>query len=224
MNTDYEQKKKDVWAKVQKKLEFVAPLEVKKYIDSQAGPVLNEDDLGDYKGTVLSFLPVAKLQEIYRCFPPRKSNSSTDSTRQRKLYLRPLQNRSYLVDFVIKHHLTMRTRKNVSHRRFNWRRICELWNDAHSYDIMNREVLKATYYRAARDKEVQKTVITRQIKLLKESLEKTLHENSINEGVLDNLRILLQIPRNKMPPIFQERYSYSIKVMGDALEDIYGPE
>jgi hypothetical protein len=88
---------------------------------------------------------------------------------------------------------------------------------------MKPSVLKATYYRAAADKEVQKAVITRQTKLLVKSLKKALDEEWIDEGVIDNLRIFLQIPINKMPSRFQEGYSYFIKVMGDALEDIYRP-
>lgn len=221
MNADYERGKKLVWARVQKKLEFIAPPEVKKYIDSEAGLVHDSEDLEAYEGTVTSLLFVAKLQAMFQYLPPQRFSSGTSSKKNRKLYLRPLQRRSHLVDFVIKHQLTMRTRKNISRRRFNWRQICNQWNDAHSYDIMNPLVLKATYYRAAADKEVQKAVITRQIKLLEKSLEKTLYEGSMNEGVIDNLRTLLQIPRSKMPSIFQERYFDFIKLMGDALESIY---
>jgi hypothetical protein len=189
----------------------------------QANLIHDEVDLEDYEGTVTYYLYVAKLQAMSQCFPPLRSNSSTGSQRGKKLYLRPLQKRSHLVDFVIKNQLTMRTRKNVSRRRFNWRQMCDRWNDAHSYDIMKPSVLKATYYRAAADKEVQKAVITRQTKLLVKSLKKALDEEWIDEGVIDNLRIFLQIPINKMPSRFQEGYSYFIKVMGDALEDIYRP-
>lgn len=223
MNINYEQRKKLRWARVQKKLEFSAPPEVKKYIDSEAGPVNDSEELDAYEGTVMSLLSAAKLQAMSQYLPPPRSDPSKGSKGEKKLYLRPLQKRSHLVDFVIKNQLTMRTRKNVSRRRFNWRQMCDRWNDAHSYDIMKPSVLKATYYRAARDKEVQKVVITSQGKLLEKSLEKTLYEGSINEGVIDNLRILLHIPRNKMPPIFQERYSDFIKSMGDVLESINRP-
>jgi hypothetical protein len=113
----------------------------------------------------------------------------------------------------------MKPRKNTTHRRFNWKKICDKWN-AQSYDTMTPLVLKATYHRAAADKEVQKTILIKQGKLLMQNLEKTLDEGQINQNTINSLRIFLEMPQGNMPSLFQRRYLDFLKLMRDALESI----
>lgn len=212
---DFEQRKKLVWKRVQKEIGFVAPTKLKEQINRLAGPVRDLEDLEAYVGTVESYLSVAKTAATYECLPTPKISGT------QKRYIRPLQRRSYLVEFVINQHLTTKKPKNSTRKRFNWRQICKEWNITHSFYTMTPSILKTTYFRAAADSEVQKTILIKQAKLLQQSLEKALAEGWIDQIAINNLRILLQMPKNNMPSSFKAKYHDFVEKMADALESIY---
>ena len=220
-----ESDRKRVWARVQKDMAFLAPSSVREYIDEQAGPVQDSEDLEDYEGTVRSLLGVAKMQAVSRCLPSQKSKSCMDGKGRRKVYAGPLQKRSYLVSFVIDQHLTMKPRRSASSRRFNWKQICDQWNaQSRPYEAMAPLRLKAKYYKAAADKEVQRTFFAKQANLLLLDLERSLDEGRINRGVIDNLMRLMKMRRDRMPSLFEREYVRFLRLMVEALESSAGVE
>jgi hypothetical protein len=199
---NFEQKKQAVWRRIQKKLGFRAPPEVRKAIDEMAGSVYSKEELKEYELTVHPFMVVAKLAAKSTYLPPQRNTSNN-----REPYLRSLQKRLYLVNFVIDHHLELILHKNTRfpqvypfRPRFNWKQICNKWNDTHSYDSMTPPVLKATYYRAAADKNVQKEFFKNLTKETNQGLLDIEVSGEITRKTVNNIRKFLCVRPSKMSP------------------------
>lgn len=154
MPTDFERRKRNVLASVQKNIGFRAPPKVKEAIDQMAGAVYDERDLEEYRVTAKRLMELAKLAMTLSYLPSPKTPKNPPTSR----YQRPFRKRLHLVEFIIAHRLTERKRRQSAsiRRRINWKNTCAAWNESHPYDPMTPEVLKATFYRAIADEDVQR--------------------------------------------------------------------
>lgn len=223
MSTSFEQRKRAIWIKLQRELGFNASPELKSAVDKEAGPVLVSEDLDSYEGTVRSMLGIARIQAVsqylnfHRFVRAKRRNDAN-----RKIYPRPLQRRTYLVSFVIKHQLLIKVRKNSSSRRFNWRKICKIWNDAHPHYNMSPLVLKATYYRAAADGTVIELMMLNQLERCEKIFHDTLYKGEKSAELTYNLALLFNIPIENMSDSFQLQYNSLLKTISPLLERVYG--
>lgn len=152
---DLEQRKKDIQARVQKEVGFRASPETMELIDEEAGPVLDSEDLEAYELTLISYLTVLRRAAISEYLPSPK----TPKNLPQKQYPRPFNKRLHLVDFIIGRQLTIRMHRQRSfspRKRINWKQTCEAWNKAHLYDPVTPAVLKATFYRAITEEQLQR--------------------------------------------------------------------
>lgn len=161
MTIDWKQEKQRVLARIQKEIGFRAPPSLKAYIDQRAGAVYDREDLGEYEGTARDFMEAAKRGISAKYLTSSDSEKSQNPSWKsqnptKKRYQRPLKKRLYLVDFIIRKQLTSRKQPNRIRKTIRWKDICSAWNEAHPNDPMTPKVLKATFYRATRDEDLQR--------------------------------------------------------------------
>lgn len=158
MNLDKE--KKAEWRKQERQWGIYMPQPVRKVIEDIAGPVCHYGDVEDFKGTLTDFMRLthAVLQHMANVNKRQSANEPGEAT-GRKRYQRSFEKRLHLVEFVAEHELTVKSLLEETfahHTRFNWKQICTDWNEAHPYDPMTPAVLKATYYRAIAQLDIQR--------------------------------------------------------------------
>ena len=148
MAIDLEQRRR-AWAKLQRQLGFYAPTDVRKSIE---GELKWMENMEDYEGSVGDFLRIGKLFAASSYLPKPK----TPQNSPKKRYQRPFQRRLHLVYFVIGMQISSKKQRNKIHKRINWGDTCKAWNEEHPNDQMTPKVLKATYYRAVGEGDLQR--------------------------------------------------------------------
>jgi hypothetical protein len=153
METDLGQKRRRTWARLQKQLEFYAPKGLRKFIENR-----NEDveDIEDYEAMVEEHLSIAKQVAAISYLPQLKVSQNPSPNPSQRRYQRPFQRRLHLVYFVIGMQISSKKQRNKIRKRINWGDTCKAWNEAHPNDSMTPKVLKATFYRAVREEDLQR--------------------------------------------------------------------
>ena len=160
--------KKSIWSRVQRECGYRVPLNVKESIEEHVGDIDDytcpdlETGLNDYEDYIRDYIGLAKLIAKGSYLTPLNKQK----TQSRKRYQRPFKKRLHLVEFIISRQLSLRRLRHASstpRRRINWKWICEEWNKDHPYDIMTPAVIKATYYRAMSDIDVQKELFLKPV-------------------------------------------------------------
>ena len=170
-----EQYKKAVWQQAQREVGIPVPPLIRSAFDTSAAT----DNIEKYKRNVYAFTQAYKLEMASKLLPrPQKIQKGP-----RGPYQRSLNKRAHLVRFVIDKQLTYRNSNQPSYKdrpRIKWKKIRDAWNEAHPYDLMTPAILKATYYRAAKDSDVQQQCIASWWNDLFEELQNELSSGAIS--------------------------------------------
>ena len=116
-----------------------------------------DDSIPDYLGLI----------DSWRVNHSRGVNGRNHKPEPESGYRKPFERRLHLVEFVAGEVLNM---VNLAlhvfspHKRIKWGLVCEKWNKDHPYDIMTPAVLKAEYYRAIRERGIQRQYFLKQEK------------------------------------------------------------
>jgi len=90
--------------------------------------------------------------------------------------------------------------------------MCIEWNSTHSYDSMTPSVLKATYYRAAADKDVQEEIFRQEVEALNH-----MPKEEFAQLVRDVLTLGKIRPQSELPPFLQEKMSRFFTVLVESV-------
>jgi hypothetical protein len=189
MSKTFEERKQATWRKWERRLNL--PLSAKFRQAFEADLVFNDTEvrLKDLDDALTDFFKrVAALQY----FPSPKQASH----RPGKRYQRAFQKRLHLIDFVIEEQLTLRNlwqRSFAGHKRINWGKTCNAWNEVHPYDPMTSKVLKATYYRAIAQEDIQQVYFKEKYREYAARLGKLLYAFvSDNEEALERFKLAME--------------------------------
>ena len=161
------------WAKMARRYGVHLPPPLRDQLERESGrdecnPCDREEVgvfLSDLNGVAEDFLAkVRHLQDDQYLKRLLGSRTASKPASTGKKYQRCFEKRLHLVDFVVGRRLTegnLVSRSLALHRRFKWRQICGQWNESHPYDQMTPDVLKATFYRAVRDHDLQEEFLAR---------------------------------------------------------------
>ena len=147
MTIELEQRQR-AWARLQRVLKFHAPENVRRILEKR---LEGTRDIEDYEGMVEDYLDLGKL--FTNSISSPKHNTPQNSSRKR--YQRPFQKRLHLVYFIIGQQISSKKQRKKIRKRINWETTCKAWNEAHPNDPMTPKVLKATYYRAVGEEDLQ---------------------------------------------------------------------
>lgn len=155
---DLAKKKQDIWAKWERTSGVPLPQTFRDLVEQDYDDYDGEIYLSDLDGGIEDFFKkIVALQYL-------PSSRKPKAPVPQKRYQRSFNKRLHLVDFIIGRQLTIRNHRQRSfthQRRINWKQTCEDWNEAHPYDLMTPEVLKATYYRAVAEEDIQREYFDR---------------------------------------------------------------
>ena len=154
---NFEKRKEALWAKWGRNLGMSLSEDFRTMFEDGLGFKDEEVDLKDLNGLLSDFFDRVKALDY---LPSRKKPKHP----AQKRYQRSFNKRLYLVDFIIGQQLTIRNLRRKSfalHRRINWKQACKAWNEAHPHDPVTPEVLKATYYRAIVEEDIQREYFDR---------------------------------------------------------------
>ena len=159
---DTEQHIRAIWRKHEKEFAFRVHPDVKRAMEKYIGFNTTDDEeiaLEDLDGLLKELMPVAKLAAESSFF---RSPKELKNKEPRRRYQRPLNKRLHLVEFIISKQRLVNS-DLITHPRIKWKTTCKAWNEAHPYDQMTKDVLKATFFRAVVDEDVQRAFYEKHI-------------------------------------------------------------
>jgi hypothetical protein len=180
MKKDFEKRKAALWTKWEKAKGFSVPEAVRERWEEAVGLMDSDCEIAlrDLNGYIEDRLNELEFLEAENYFSNRKKTEVAVTKR----YQRCFGKRLYLVEFVMKRHLTIANQGHKSvvanygqrlRKRIDWKQMCVEWNEAHPNDHMSPEVLKVRYYRAIAEEDIKREYLNRRFPtILKEIWER----------------------------------------------------
>lgn len=194
---DFEKKKQAIWAEAERKYGIDIPTAFQASFEEDLEADINDEGnyLEDLKGLIDGYF---ERLELLQYFSSRKTKDSVS----KKPYPRPFKKRLYLVEFIMgqripeapanlqkKGSLTLTLSKSI-----DWEQVCKKWNKEHPYDHMDPPMLKAKYYRAIAEEDIQREFINRKY-----------HERAPRiEQLFSNKHV------KHLPPVFREKVNRTL--------------
>jgi len=158
MHKDIEKRKMNIWLKVEKwaGIPFVSDPKWKAYRQNVEDNILYGNNKEDYWDDFAMGIESAVVQlKSAPYFPKPKEKIDKEL---HKTYQKTLERRVYLVNYVLRKHIMLKNRnkRDISLRsRINWEQMYIDWNKEHPCNPMTKKVLKDTFYRAIKEREIQ---------------------------------------------------------------------
>lgn len=155
---DFEKQKREIWARYEGELKITVPNRLRRYIENE----VNEPDEDDLEGLECSIPSYIRACTIYADWVRNSTQNSPqnklEDSNPKRVYRKPFEKRIYLVEFVVEKVLTFHNLINRSftpHKRIGWKKLTEVWNKKHPYNIITPEWLRTEFYRIIRDASMQ---------------------------------------------------------------------
>lgn len=177
---DFKKEKQAELRKQERQWGIHVPDSVRRLMEDMAGAVHDDDDLEYFKSTLTDYMTLIAAVLGHHMVNDKKRHSANElgEATNRKRYQRSFEKRLHLVGFVSAKVLGLENLVDWSftpHKRIKWGQVCNKWNKEHPYDLMTPAVLKATYYRAITEADIQREYFNRRYREI-EILRKELRE------------------------------------------------